>query len=215
MTVVGKSRLMILGVGLVVSVMGATLVFSVQADSSTPKMSWFAGGSDHAIPSYAFKAAGGKASGTYWSAWFFGKGNGTNCWGSKVRQKKVPAEEGALEVEEFATCGMNVPSDYWQQGLRGGFGSGENRKELLFFMTRSEVTHLRILLERKDEGRPKKSTLLRVYDISPKQARRARLRRNFGFAVAVVPGPACVKKVSALDNSGERLEPPRSLSCIE
>jgi len=192
---------------------GFWTVSLVESDPSRSEPNWFAAKPKRAIPDYALKAAGGKFDGTSWSIWLFGVRNQGDCWGAKSRKDKFPSEEGALGSEEFATCGMNVPPDYWQRPVDGSLGRGRDRRSVLFFLIRTDMSRLEVLIGRRPDGRPQQTRSMKALVISPDQARRARLHPNIGYSVAVVPGQVCIERVAVFDRAGKQVERTPLLPC--
>lgn len=158
------------------------------------------------IPNYALKAAGGKVNGSSWGVWLFGRRNGSRCLATVIVEARF--------VSKNSFCGFSVPPKHWQRAAGGPIGDGKNRRSIHFFLTRKNVGHLNLLIGRRsNHGLRLRWIRIDARVITADQARRARLRRNFGYAVAVVPGLACVSRVVVFDRTDARVEKSPPLQC--
>jgi hypothetical protein len=198
--------------GVVAAVAMAPLAVSATVSSDNPTYEWdlFDGEPTSPIPPFALKMVNAKAEGTIWRAWLFGNRERENCFGITTIKSSFPSEEGAVGDEESATCGIGVPPRYWEQVLEGPFGGRDNVTSALVFLTRRVVDRLDVLTGR---GREVTRTRVGVRVIPKHQARTARLVSNIGYAVAIVSGPACVRKVVAFNSHGKRLATSPYFAC--
>ncbi len=158
-----------------------------------------------AIPPYAVRVAGGsfKQRG-HWSVWVFGRRGVGRCWGTRVVEKGLP--------NETAYCGYRVPSQSQQLAARGTFPTDKGPRSLLFFLTRPNVTLLKVRIVRQGGGRQ----VLRVHTrvISSSWARRAHMRPTFGYGATTFLGRlSCIRRIVAWSRSGVRVSTSRSASC--
>lgn len=158
------------------------------------------------MPAYAFRAAGGTAAKVSWAVLLFGR-DGQNCWGTQVRRARFPKTEGAVGEEAFTACGLPTPPSYWGRIAGGPIGTRDDRSTVMFFTTRLSVGRLRVTTSSGDGhgGRLRQSQLV-PKRVSRRQAHRARLHRNFGYAVLVTHGLSCVREVAAFDREGKLLK---------
>lgn len=164
-------------------------------------------GSKSAIPGYGVKVAGGQVDdGSSWGIWLYGSSHAGQCWATKTVGSRFKNVE--------ANCGFSVPSKSWQFAARGSFGSGRHHRSMLFFLTRRNVGSLNVQLGFKSNRAPR-WVHLKAQLLTASEARQARLRRDFGYAVAVFSGPlGCIRRVSVFDKFGNRVERASHVACL-
>lgn len=158
------------------------------------------------IPAYAVKIAGADSnSGQSWGIWLYGTSKAETCWATKV------SAQGLFNAE--ARCGAAAPPRAWQLAAQGSFGSRRHPESVLFFLTRSNVAVLRVQLSRGSDSSTRQLRL-KSRRVPTSQARRGKLPGRVTYAVAVFPGSVqCVKSISAIDRSGERIGHSRHQDC--
>ena len=161
------------------------------------------------VPSYALKVAGGHFDhGSTWSIWLFGLRQAGSCWATGT------VEEGLPSVNTI--CGSSVPPRAAQPASKGLFGSGRDRRSMLFFLTRRDVGGLNVRAV-LNPGHRATWIHFKPRLLTGGQVARARLPHDFGgYAVKVFGGRlVCLQRISVLNWHDERLEISRNQACEE
>lgn len=188
------------------AVMGLWVVVAIASDNSGSETYSFPTASERAIPAHALKVTGGRVEGMAWGVWVFGLER-ENCLGTKTVEKELPGGERSIGDIEESFCGLDVPPRYWQQVVSGPIGSGEDHMSALVFLTRPDVARLDVLTGRDERsGQGPTWTSVKTNAIPKGQAREARLGANIGYAVAVVPDPACIRRVVVTNWMGNEVK---------
>jgi hypothetical protein len=162
-----------------------------------------AAGAGSTIPRYGVKVAGERVGEhSSWGIWLFGR-HGKRCWAVRNMQGDI----GNVE----AYCGVSFSSKPWQLVARGSFNG--NRRSMLFFLTRKDVTGINAEIEGK-ANRPSTWIHVDAQRLAWNDAHHAHLRRDFGYGVVTFLGPlGCIKRLSVLGKGGIRIGPVRQFVC--
>lgn len=173
-------------------------------EKSEPEQIWM-DQSGRPIPDFAVKVVGGQVDEAPWGIWLFGNREGGNCWGTRT---------GEVLSSERAHCNFNVPPNYSQLAGLGLERDQDALRSVFFFLTKREIGHLRLLLDRNGgEGTQMSSVRVQTQALDPKQSARAHLLSNFRYAVARIDGVRCIRHVAVFDRSGGRVEASRLRAC--
>jgi hypothetical protein len=172
------------------------LALAFATDNSESESRWKGGDQSGSIPSYAIRIVGGDMSDRMSSVWLFGEGDDI-CWGTR---------SGKDEPDDSFYCGANVPPARWQVIAQGPLSTKRLKRSLVVLVTRGDVGHLRLLTGRgHGGGRQLFWTDVKTHAISRQRARRARLRPGIGYAIAVVRGTPCIRRVAVFDRVGAQV----------
>lgn len=185
-----------------VAVIGLWVAVAIASDNSESEPYLSPAEPGRAIPAYALKIVGGKVESAGWEVWVFGRER-ENCLATSTVKRKSPSEGHSIGNIEESYCGLDVPPRYWQQVVEGPVGDRDDRRSVLFFLTRRDVGGLDILTGQDEHsGRGPTWTSVKAQVIPKRQAHRAHLDPNIGFAVAAVPNPACIRRVMVFNWMG-------------
>lgn len=145
------------------------------------------------------RVAQGKFAGRYWSLKVQGRHH-RRCYELSLRGKSI--------VQTGGTCdpGRHRPA-LWSRVM--GIGDQNDSATVELNVTRTRVRQMRLRIGHPRTDRPPRWMRVRTRRITRPEARKAKLRRNFRFAVLHSRGTLCVKRVILFDRKGDRIEDKR------